>query len=59
MPIFVLSGIVGKQNSSSLKGEPSGLPATKNDEDEIALQETSKDDCDSAESDTNMDSEGI
>jgi len=32
-------------------------PRQKNDEDEIALQETSKDDCDSAESDTNMDSE--
>lgn len=47
----------GKQNSSALKTEASGLHATKIDEDEIALQEISKDDIDSAESDTDMDFE--
>lgn len=54
-----MSAIVGKQNSSALKTEASGLHATKIDEDEIALQEISKDDSDSAESDTDMDFEGI
>jgi len=55
---FVLYS-VGKQNSSALESEPSGLLATKNDGDKIALQEIPKDDCDSAESDTSMDFEGI
>lgn len=54
-----MSGILGKQNSSALKSETSGLLPTKIDEDEIAPQEISKDGCDSAESDTNMDFEGI
>lgn len=55
-----MSAIVGKQNSSALKSEASGLLATKVDDDEIALQEIqSEDDSDSAESDTNMDFEGI
>ena len=52
-----MSVIVGKQNSSALKCEASGLLATKIDEDEIALQEISKDDSDSAESDKSI--EGI
>lgn len=51
---FVLSGIVGKQNSAKVKSEASGLHPTKIDEDEIAPQEICKDDCDSAESDNNM-----
>lgn len=60
MPIFVLSGVLGKQNSSALKSETTTFLTAKIDEDAIAPQEISKDGCDSASSsDSSMDFEGI
>lgn len=55
-----MSAGLGKQNSSALKSETTALLTTKIDEDAIAPQEISKDDCDStSSSDSNTDFEGI
>ena len=60
VPIFVLSDVLGKQNSSALKSETTTFLTAKIDEDAIAPQEISKDGCDSASSsDSSMDFEGI
>lgn len=59
---FVLSGILGKQNSSALKCEnpTSDSLTTKIDEEAIAPQEISKDGCDSPDSSYSiMDLKGI